>query len=130
MTRHRLLLLLAPLCAAALSTLARAQDWPPPPEDPFAAPQVAGAADPAAVWSQSLLGALPALSVKGTLRVKDRPPAALLAMGDGVVHVVRPGDRISIVKEGVEVPLEVVQVAERSVVLRIGALEGATVTVR
>lgn len=127
MTRHRLLVLLAPLCAAL--SLARAQDWPPPPEDPFAAPQVGGA-DPAAVWSQSLFGSLPSLSVKGTLRVKDRAPAALLAVGDGTVHVVRPGDRISIVKEGIEVPLEVVQVGDRAVLLRIGALEGATVTVR
>lgn len=129
--RNRLLasfLALASSCAAL--SLARAQDWPPPPDDPFATPQVTGAADPAAVWSQSLFGALPTLSVKGTLRVKDRAPAALLAVGEGVVHVVRPGDRLSIVKDGVEVPLEVVQVGDRAVLLRIGALDGATVTVR
>ncbi len=126
MTRRRLLAL-APLVAALAVSFARAQDWPPP-DDPFAAPQ--GVGDPASVWSQSLFGALPSLSVRGTLRIKGRPPAALLSVGDGGVHVVRPGDRISIVKDGVEVPLDIVSVADRSVVLRIGALEGATVTVR
>lgn len=122
------LLVLAPLVAALALSLARAQDWPPP-DDPFAAPQALGG-DPAAVWSQSLFGALPPLAVRGTLRLEGRPPAALLAVGAGPVHVVRPGDRISIVKDGVEVPLDVVAIGDRGVVLRIGALEGATVTVR
>lgn len=126
---HRLALLV-PLAAALALSFARAQEWKDPPEDPFATPDaLRGAGDPAATWSQSFLAVAPPMAIRGTLRVQGRAPAALLAIGD-VIHVVRPGDRLSLVQGAVDVPLDVLDVTDRSVSLRIGAHDGVFITVR
>jgi hypothetical protein len=129
MTRLRLVLL-APLLAALAVSFANAQEWSAPPRDPFATPPaLRGAGDPAATWSQSFLAAAPPMAVRGTLRVQGRAPAALLAIGD-VVHVVRPGDRLSVVQGTLELPLDVLDVTDRAILVRIGAHDGVLITVR
>lgn len=102
--------------------------------------------------SGSLLAALPGLGVRGTLEVQGRPPAAILALGQRTTPaptaaplpegfqralapqertvVVRAGDRIGFLKDGVDIPIEVLAITEGSVTLRIGGETGPSITLR
>lgn len=128
MSRRRLALLV-PLCAALALSLARAQDGAPPPDDPFR-DTLEAPDDVAAVRSQSLLlSSLPPMRLRGTLRVQGRAPAALIEVAGAGVHVLRAGDGLlTVIKEGFDVHFDVVQVTDRTIVLRAAGL--GTITVR
>jgi hypothetical protein len=152
--RSRLLLSLL----AALAVTGLAQDRPVPAgadevDDPFVTPPSLRRPHDGVAFTTtgSLLAALPGLGVRGTLEVKDRPPAAILALGPRTAPmptnplssdaqgpqapqertvVVRAGDRLSFVKDGVDISIDVLAIAQGSVTLRIGGEAGPTITLR
>lgn len=121
------------LALAGLLGVARAQEPPAPPADPFATPssmrraQADGTIGP--VGSRSLLAGLPAVTVLGTIEVAGRPAGALLAVGD-LRRVVRGGDRLALVAGGLEVTLEVQAIEGGAVHVRVGGPEGQLLVLR
>jgi hypothetical protein len=166
MPRPRSRLLLSLLALVGLAATGLAQDRTPAPpgpggaeevDDPFVTPPSLRRAGEGVAFTTtgSLLAALPGLGVRGTLEVKDRPPAAILALGprttpaparanplaDGEQRpqvlapqektvVVRAGDRISFVKDGVDISIDVLAIAQGCVTLRIGGETGPSITLR
>lgn len=165
--RPLLPLLASGLGVVGLAATGLAQDRPATParpagteevDDPFVTPPSLRRAGEGVAFTTtgSLLAALPGLAVRGTLEVKERPPAAILALGprtapapvygnplagDGQPRpqaqapqertvVVRAGDRISFVKDGVDISIDVLAIAQGSVTLRIGGETGPSITLR
>lgn len=162
MLRPRSRLLLSLLALIGLAATGLAQDRTPAPpgpagteevDDPFVTPPSLRRAGEGVAFTTtgSLLAALPGLGVRGTLEVKDRPPAAILALGPRTAPaptnplasgeqgpqapqertvVVRAGDRISFLKDGVDISIDVLSIAQGSVTLRIGGETGPSITLR
>lgn len=128
--KARALLLLSIPCAVAL-----AQD--PAPLDPFATPAPIRRAANGGRVERGLRGDvagldssstdLPPLAVRAVLVVRGRPPAALLEVA-GETYLVKPGARLHVVREGLDLPLEVLDVGPDGV--RVKAPDGAVVQVR
>lgn len=75
----------------------------------------------------SLTTDLPPLLVRALLVLRGRPPAALLEVG-GALHIVRAGERLHVVREGLDLPLEILDVSAQGVRLRTP--DGTLVQVR